>query len=728
LWLDNFPLTPNGKVDRRALPSLDLTVGEEYIAPKNDLQQELVSIWSEVLGIAADKISITSDFFSLGGHSLSAITLSNKINKAFSVELPLREFFVHRTISSLSNYISSSDHVVFESIPKAESNEFYPLSSAQRRMYFLYEFDKGATSYNMPGFYKISGDYDASKLSSVFGTLVSRHESLRMVFDVVGDVPVQRVLAADGFELEYYSCGSEDVSLFLSDFVRPFDLSTDFPIRVGILDVSGEFSILMIDMHHIINDGVSQEILMREFWSLYQGLALPALRIQYTDYAVWQQSASHQDMVSSHKSYWLARYSEEVKVLDLPTDHVRSMHRSHAGAVHSFSFSTSDSDKLRSLASSSGVTMYTLFLAMYNILLSKLSNQSDIVVGTPTAGRHHADLEDVVGMFVNTLALRNEVAGELKISDFLSAIQDSTLSAFDHQLYQYEELVDALDLPRDVGRNPLFDVFYSYHQDLDSTVFEGSDLMLEPYDVSHTISKFDLSLNVLDSDQIGLSFVYCKDVFEPSTIARFSDYLLAIVDDVLSDQDQYLKDIDILSSAERDRLLFDFNDTFSDYDLSHTVLDMFKSQVAMRSEAKALILGDRYMSYQDLDDRSDLWSHALISQGVKPGAIVGLIMDRSLEMITSILAVMKAGAAYVPINPDQPVSRTLHMLSDCESDLCITNIDDLSEEITSSYRCLGYEILDSFELAGVIEDLPYVRPDSLAYVIYTSGSTGQPKG
>ncbi|MCK8524317.1 amino acid adenylation domain-containing protein, partial [Aquimarina sp. D1M17] len=725
VWIDSIPLNSNGKIDKKALPIPDFELYQEYIAPENDDQNKLVEIWSEVLGIDADKISIIADFFNLGGHSLTAITLLNKINKVFNVEIPLKDLFINRTIAELSNHILQLDHIGFESIPKIEERDYYPLSSAQRRMYFLYEFDKNSTTYNMPGFFRIGENLDVLKLETAFKNLVIRHQSLRSVFEIVDGVPMQRIIEAKGFEIEHYKGSNQDIEMYRKSFVRPFDLSEDFPIRVALMNVENNEYVLFIDLHHIINDGVSHEILMHEFWALYHGEELSDIRIQYVDYAVWQQSKEHKSVVDNHRKYWLEKYNEEVKTLELPTDYPRPLRLDNSGDIHSLQLTKFQSDKLRSLANSSGVTMYTLFLAMYNILLSKLSNQSDIVVGTPTAGRHHADLEGLVGMFVNTLPLRNQVDSELTFTDFLTEVQEQTVQAFDHQLYQYEELVDDLKLSRDSGHNPLFDVLFNYNLGFDDATFGDYDVKITNLDVPYTIAKFDLSLNVLDSDQISLSFTYRTDLFNRESISRFSGYLNRIVDEVVRDAEQIIAEIDVLSKSEKRKLLEEFNSTLINYDLDRTVLDRFKAQALQVPEKEALTYNDERISYHELHKQSDAWATHLIDKGVMPGTIVGLYMDRSCEMITAILAVMKAGAAYVPINPEQPISRTEHMLEDCEVKVIIGNVSiDLP-------NLEWYTWLTSNELDKPIEtlkELPYPSASDLAYVIYTSGSTGQPKG
>lgn len=612
------------------------------------------------------------------------------------------------------------------SIPKTPKREYYPLSFAQKRMYFLYEFNKNRVSYNMPDFYRIGRSLDLTKFDKAVKDLVKRHQSLRTLFDIKNGHPVQKVIEQTEFAVSYKSIASIEIDELVSEFVRPFNLSQEFPYRITLVNVIGEDYLLMIDSHHIINDGVSNKILMRDLWSLYQGDILPAINIQYTDYAIWQESNTYQDLMSKHKKYWLDSYNDDLTTLNLPTDYPRPAHIENQGGIHLFTLTKKQSNELRYLANSHGVTMYTLFLSIYNILLSKLANQEDIVIGTPNAGRLHVDLEGVVGMFVNTLAMRNKVTSDLSFKNFLSKVQENTLSAFDHQLYPYDELVDALNFTRDTSRNPLFDVFFTYAQvEKDFNNNTDTSLSIIGHEVPYTVAKFDLEFDVLDVEEINLRFTYRKDLFAPSSIERFSNYLLRIIEEIIRDKELLIKDIDILSKEERKQLLFSFNNTKKDYDLDQTVLDIFVSQSLLSSDAVAISFKDEQVTYKELNERSDKWAAYLIDNGVRPGSIVGLMMTRSVEMIVGIIAIMKAGGAYLPINTDQPISRTEYMLNDCDVSVILCNIL-LEFESISSYTCIRTGVLDKAENNHA--KLPYTNAKDLAYIIYTSGSTGKPKG
>ncbi len=732
IWLEDFPMTPNGKVNKRVLPKPDFTLGEEYVPAKNENQQKLVEIWSEVLNIESEKISITSDFFRLGGHSLTAITLINKISEVFDVELPLRDMFSHRSIISLSEHLLKINKVNFVSIPNAPQQQYYPLSSAQRRMYFLHEFDKTATTYNMPSFYRVSKDLDVSQLERTFKNLAVRHESLRTVFEIVEGQPVQRILEDDSFELSIQKGIPSDIGSYIADFVRPFNLSEELPFRVSLIDILGEDYLLMIDTHHIINDGVSNEILMRDFWLLYHGDNLHELRIQYKDYALWQEGTTYQELALKHKAYWLDRYSDGFTTLELPTDYARPLERVNAGGVHVIDLDKLQTNNLRSLASSQGVTMYALFLSIYNVLLSKLSNQSDIIIGTPTAGRNHSDLDGIVGMFVNTLALRNEVDSQLTFKDFLANIQKDTITAFDHQLYPYEELVDALEVSRDTGRNPLFDVFFSYVQNnIFSAVGRDSELNIVSYEVPYDIAKFDLEIDVIDQgENLVIHINYNLSLFKEKTIKRFSEYLNRIISEILSDENIKISEIDILSKEKKNQILNQFNKPEVERNIEGTIVDLIQEQVLSTPEAIALYFNEITLEYGEINQKViQLANYFIDVLKVKKGDQIGVHLGRSPEMIISFLAVLKSGAVYVALDPDNPSDRLNTIIENSEMKFILTNLQDDLTYDKPSIQIVELLTERAF-INGMSCDNPSVsiKGNDPAYVIYTSGSTGKPKG
>ena len=729
--LPAMPITSTGKLDRKSLPEV-VREEVEYVAAETELERHLLELWSEILGRKESEMGINHNFFEVGGNSLKAMVLINRINKAFSVQLLLRDIFQYQTIDSLANYINGKEKQTFISIPKAENQVSYPLSSAQQRMYFLYEFDKASTTYNMPGVFELRGRFDISQLELVFSQLIDRHESLRTVFKL-GSTGAEQLLLEDyKFSLSSISVDELELEAAISEFVRPFDLANELPIRIELIKVSNGLNLLLVDMHHIISDGVSMDILLADFWSLYQGNKLELLPLQYSDYAVWQQSEDYQTLVNESKQYWVDLYESEVSELLLPFDHPRPLYRNNSGIAHQSSLNVSQVEGLRKLSQELGITLSTLFLSLFKVLLHKLSGSEDIVVGTATAGRHHADLEGMVGMFVNTLALRDKIESTNSFKSIASKVHQTSLSALEHQLYQYEDLIDLLGLERDTSRNPLFDVFYLYQEQRSGSSFNTSELTIHPFDEHNRVqSKFDLSMNVSVSESdISIGFVARKDLFESSSLVRFMTYLDKLIDQVLLDAGQELSQISVLSERECTKLLNTFNDTVVEYDEQATVLDLFRSQVNKNPEAVAIIHNGESLSYGELDARSDKWSSYLSSKGISKGSIVGLLMSRSSEMITGILSLFKLGCAYLPIDPDQPTPRSLHMLSEMSSmddnRLVLSNLSSVPEQIINNYQVLAIGELDNYD--GKLLTLEYPTPPDLAYIIYTSGSTGQPKG
>ncbi|UCH92667.1 MAG: amino acid adenylation domain-containing protein, partial [Candidatus Aminicenantes bacterium] len=740
--IDAVPLTSNGKVNIKALPEPVFKPGEDYTAPRDEIETQLVKIWSEVLNISND-ISIDDNFFELGGHSLKATRLISKLNQTFHVNVPLAEVFRIPTIKELAEYIKGCKKEIHIPIEPVETKEYYALSSAQERLYILQQMDPAGIGYNIPLAIELKGETDRDRLEKVFRELIEHHESLRTSFHLIENKPVQKIHQEVEFEIEYHSAqrtaqsaelkeercapGALRFASTIKDFVRPFDLSRAPLIRAGLVRIKDQNHILMVDMHHIISDGTSMGVLVKNFTALYKGEILPGLKIQYKDYARWQNLQKESQLLKKQKKYWLTKFDTpgEIPVLDLPTDFTRPAAQSFAGGVWPFTIGKKETGKLKEIAVTGETTLYTVLLTLFNVLLAKLAGQEEIIVGSPIAARKHADLEQIIGMFVNTLAQRNYPAGEKTIKEFLQEVKTNTLNAQENQDYPFEDLVEHLAINRDVSRNPLFDVMLTL-QNIDIPRFNLPGLTLSIYNSEDFIqtSKFDLSLTAVETGEtLLLHFTYCSKLFKQETIARFSRYFKAIVSSIPQQWDTRIANIDILSREEKQQLLVDFNDTTREYTGDKTLHELFAEQVDKTPDHIAVVgplaIKNRtymtystYISYRELHEKSNHLAHLLIREGVKPETIVGIKIERSIEMIVGILGILKAGGAYLPIDPDYPEERIQYMLTDSSAKIFLTK-----REITHSFGIWNLEIGISPRQGG-----------QLAYVIYTSGSTGKPKG
>ncbi|MFW9336530.1 condensation domain-containing protein, partial [Paenibacillus polymyxa] len=459
--LERLPLTPNGKIDRKALPAPEGGAGgREYVAPRTELEAKLAAIWQDVL-VREKAVGVTDNFFDLGGHSLRATTLVSKMHKELGVEFPLRDVFRYSTVEEMAAAMERLEIGSFTAIPAAESSEYYPLSSAQKRLYILNQLEGAELSYNIPGAMLLEGELDRQRFEEAFHGLVTRHETLRTGFEMVKGEAVQRIYEEAAFQVEYVQISEEQAEETVRQFVRPFDLAKPPLLRVGLAELAPDRHILMFDTHHIVSDGVSVDVLIEEFVRLYSGEQLEPLRIQYKDYAVWQQSDEQKAQLAKQEAYWLDMFRGELPVLELPTDYPRPAMQSYEGRTLQLFMDSEKSEGLKRLAAENGATLYMVLLAGYTMLLHKYTGQEDVVVGTPIAGRNHSDVQPLIGMFVNTLAIRSYPAAGKTFLDYLKEIKETTLGAFEHQNYPFEELVDKVNVARDLSRNPLFDTMFA---------------------------------------------------------------------------------------------------------------------------------------------------------------------------------------------------------------------------------------------------------------------------
>ncbi|NOQ28402.1 MAG: AMP-binding protein, partial [Bacteroidales bacterium] len=612
----------------------------------------------------------------------------------------------------------------FQLINKSVEKAYYPLSSSQQRLYLLQELDLESTAYNMPYFISLDAEEKRSKIEEILHQLIYRHDSFRTSFEIIEGEPVQRIHKDVDFKIEEFTIEKVDEHDIRSKFIQPFDLSKAPILRVAFVHIEDKGSLLMIDMHHIISDGTSHGILEREFLSLHSGKQLKPLRLQYKDYSEWQNSEEQQRRIKEQETYWLDKFTGEIPVLELSTDNSRPAMQSFEGASVDFILTPEETKIIRDICKKQGLTLYMSLLSVFTILLSKLSGQEDIVIGTPIASRRHVDLKNIVGMFVNTLAIRNNVSGDKRLNEYLQEFKETTLKAYENQEYQFEDLVDKIAEKRDISRNPIFDVMFNL---LEGEYQEIKDTSKEEFIHTVGVSKFDLSLTAIGlGSMIQLSFEYSTKLFEPETIERFISYFKQIINQLPDKLDEKLSALEIITEAEKQQLLYDFNDTEIDYPKDKCIHQLFEEQVVRTPEGIALVFNNTELTYRELNQKSNQLSHYLISKGLKPGNIMSIMLDRSIEMIVGILSVLKAGGAYCPIDINNPVERKKYILEDSKSRLLLTKNRLLGD--------LDYEgeiiLADEFIILPNSEDSTGVISSSkdLSYLIYTSGTTGKPKG
>jgi tyrocidine synthetase-3 len=771
--IDNIPLTPNGKIDHKALPKPGPGIGQGRIAPRYPVEERLAGLWGDVLGIEKHLIGIDSNFFQLGGHSLKATILTTKIHKEFNIKVPLREIFNFPTIRGFSQYIQGAAEDRFTTLQAVEKKGYYPLSSAQKRLYILQQMELTGTTYNMPKFIPLEKVTDLTKIEETFKKMIKHHENFRTSFYMVNDEPVQRIHDEIEFKIEYYqvevkvedgdtplsgepaSRGPRPAADIISSFIRPFDLTQAPLLRVGLIQprhtpstLRGRSSqegrerqsLLMVDMHHIISDGISHIILKDDFMNFYADKMPPLLRIQYKDFSQWQNRKKQYEIIKQQETYWLNIFGRDIPVLNLPTDYPRPVIQSFSGNTLTFAGPANCTAMLKSLARESNATLYMVLLSAFNLLLSRLGGQEDIVVGTPVAGRRHADLEKIIGMFVNTLALRNFPIGEKSFQHFLQEVKTRTLEAFENQEYPFEELVEKTAVNRDASRNPLFDAVFgmeNYNEDQGSAPITGESPEESSQPDIYQVAKFDLTLIAVEKgDNLHFNLNYCTKLFKKETIRQLIAYFNKILSTLQNNFEIKIADIVILPEKEKRRILYGFNKREVEYPVDKTIPGLFAQQARQTPDGIAVVgswqpavdkFENMHLTYMELNKRANQLAYYLYQRrpGNRENQLVGLMAEKSTEMMVGILGILKAGCGYVPLNPKAPGARILYMLNECSVNLVVTT-HSLSESFDFGREILYLE--EPGESPPANTHIPEEKPANFAYVIFTSGSTGNPKG
>ncbi|GLQ87765.1 non-ribosomal peptide synthase/polyketide synthase [Dyella flagellata] len=739
--LPALPVTPNGKLDRKALPAPDFG-SEQGRAPRTPREAALCELFAEVLGV--ERLGIDDSFFELGGHSLLATQLVSRIRARLGVDVPIRLLFDMPTVAALAEHLpaTSSARPPLQPMPRPER---LPLSFAQRRLWFLHQFEGPNAVYNIPLALRLHGELDTDALQAALNDLVERHESLRTVFPA-SDVPYQQVLKHARIHGEPADIDEGELPGVLAGaLARPFDLANEIPLRAQLLRLGAQEHVLVLVLDHIAGDGASLKPLARDLAQAYAARVekrVPAwapLPVQYADYTLWQQHVLGEEsdpdsMISRQLRYWCETLADLPDQLDLVTDRPRPAVPTYRGRNLSFTLDAELHRQLLALTKAHDATLFMLLQAALASLLSRHGAGTDIPIGSLIAGRTDAALDDLVGFFLNTLVLRTDVSGNPRFEELLVRVRRTDLAAYEHQELPFEQLVDVLNPPRSSSRHPLFQVMLLMQNNATATLeLPGVRCSMQPFELD--MAKFDLSLNVTERyaqdgevDGIQLDLMYASDLFEQATAMQLGQRLVRLLTAVATNPAVRIGELPLLDSDEQRQLVHDWNATEHGVP-DTTVPALFAQQVARTPGAIAAVFEDQTLSYAELDGRANRLAHQLVAAGAEPESIVAIALPRSLELVVALLAVLKAGAAYLPLDTDYPAERLAFMLEDASPVLLITrsDIDVPGADVTRMD-------LDATAMQATLANAPAhspavtMHPQHPAYVIYTSGSTGKPKG
>jgi amino acid adenylation domain-containing protein len=746
--LDTLPLTSNGKVNRRLLPepgSSRPELDNPFVAPGTLVEEKLASIWTEVLSL--DQVGIHDNFFDLGGHSLAATRVVSQVIKQFQLEIPIQYFFHTPTVAGLANYIEKaplSDYGTSDvSVRSVSRDGQLPLSFSQERLWFLDQLEPGGYTYNLLAAYHLKGELNINALERSINEIIARHEVLRTIFKSVGGQPEQIILPSMAINIPLLDLRgvvsegerqSEVRRLSREEAQRPFDLAHGPLLRISLLRLTDSEYILFRAMHHIIIDGWSGGVLFRELAQFYEAFSNnrpslhPNLPIQYADFASWQRQWLQGEVLETHLSYW-NKILENPPTLQLATDRPRPAIQTSHGAHQSFVLSETLSAELNNLSQRHGVTLFMTLLAAFQTLLCRYTGQTDIVIGSPVAGRNRGDLESLIGFFLNMLALRIDLSGNPTFRNLLTRTKEVCLGALAHQDLPFEKLIEEMHAKRDLSHHPLFQVTFGFRNTPRFSI-QLAGLKAQEFEVDSEIARFDLNLFMEEDESSLRGYVnYNTDLFNVDTIQRLITHFKNLLKSIVTDPGQRISNLSILSETEQHQVLIEWNDTEREYPGTKCIHQLFENQVEKSPDAVALVFEDQQLTYWELNQRANQLAHYLRKLGVRPEVTVGICVERSFEMVVGLLGILKAGGAYVPLDPEYPKERFAFMLDDAQISVLLTQPKLLPQfvDFNAHVLCLDKDW-------GKIAQENYANPDNLAiaenlaYIIYTSGSTGQPKG
>ncbi len=746
--MDAMPLTQHGKINRRALPAPEQArpeLEDIYVAPRTHTEKELAAMFAHVLGVT--QVGLHDNFFDLGGHSLLATQLLSRIRETFAdKEITLRHIFESPTVAGLAREIEATG-IVAQKLPPLRHvprEGELPLSFAQQRLWFLHQLEPDSAVYNCPAAVRFTGPLNLAALKQSFNEVMRRHEVLRARFRASDGSPVQIIAASlqaplpiidlSGLPAERVEAEIERLSRLEAQ--RGFDLSHDVLLRTKVLRVSVDEHVVLVTMHHIVSDGWSIGVLVKEVGALYEAYAkgsavtLKPLAVQYADYAHWEREWLQGAVLEEQLEYWKKQLAK-APVLELPTDRPRPPVPSYRGAYESFELDHELTGSLISLSRRLDATLFMTLFAAWQALMHRYSGQSDIVVGTPIANRHQAETEELIGFFVNMLALRTALSGNSTFGELVERVRGTALQAYAHQALPFEKLIEELQPQRDTSHSPLVQVVFAL-QNAPQGDLTALDLKLNYVEVETSTAKYDLVVNVYEvDDKLSIVFTYSTDLFDAASMQRLGRHFKALLTAVVENADRRISELDFLSAPERRELIVERNTTAAVYPVEKCVSELFEEQVKRSPEAIALVYNGTEITYAELQRRAELLSAYLHQRGVGAGGYVGIFLDHSIETVVAILGVLRAGAPYVPLDTDHPRSRLAFIFQDAQLEFVLAQ-QALLERVPLNDG-VQVILMDGDDWQRVTtEGHPYnsgrVASSDTAYVIYTSGSTGQSKG
>ncbi|KRB71687.1 non-ribosomal peptide synthetase [Noviherbaspirillum sp. Root189] len=739
--LDTFPLNPNNKLDRKALPEpgIQAIATDDKDLPRDEIETAIARIWCAILKI--ERAGRTDDFFDLGGHSLLAVRTASRVRDVLGVEISVTELFLRPTLEEFANSVKAAARSSLPPVQLVARDLPLALSFAQQRLWFLAQMEGVSEAYHIPIAFQMTGPLHVGALRQALDCIVARHEALRTTFALFEGKPAQQILPKDiGFSLqehdlrEYIDRDKELERLLDETANAPFNLIDGPPIRGCLLQTADDQHVMMVTMHHIVSDGWSLGLLTTEFCTLYRAFVqgqpdpLPPLAIQYADYAAWQRRWVDGAILERQADYWQRTLADAPVLLELPTDRPRPAQQSYTGGTVILELDAQLTAALKDLGQRHGTTLFMTMMTAWSVVLARLSGQSDLVIGTPTANRLRAEIEPLIGFFVNTLAIRLDLSGNPTLEQLLLRVKSQALAAQENQDLPFEQVVELVRPPRSMAHSPLFQVLFGW-QNNDQGELDLPELALAPVSTGSEMAKFDMSLNLAEADgRIVGALVYAAAMFDQDTVERHLGYVRNVLVAMVTDDQQPLDQVSLLDTAARQQILKDWNRTDAARSFQ-TVHALFEEQARSNPHAIALVAEQGQFTYGELNAKANQLAHYLRSLGVVAETRVAICVDRGLDMVAGLLAILKAGGAYVPMDPDFPGDRLAYMLQDSAPAVLLTqrNLQHVaaSHQIQTVYLDADTAFLDAMPDTN---PATVSLPNHLAYVIYTSGSTGRPKG